>query len=1424
MAKNLRQYRVGLDIGSTTAKIAIIDKENNLVLSRYERHNTRITETLEKFLREARKCLGDCDLAFRLTGSAGMGISERSKIPFTQEVIATDIYVRRCYPQTRTLVDIGGEDSKMIFFNKGKSADIRMNGNCAGGTGAFIDQMVKLLQITPEALNQLSVKYQTLYPIASRCGVFAKTDIQNLLARKVPRADIAASIFHAIVVQCMNTLARGTDIKPGIILCGGPFTFYPQLVQFFIKETGLKPNDIITPEHPAILPALGAASEADLDDGTLSFNQFHDRIKSTLTLSSSHENRLDPLFEDRQAFMTWKKTQTYSLIEKIPLNEYRGGKGFLGIDSGSTTTKIVVIGTNGELLFSWYQNNRGNPVDNVLEGLNAFNKEKEKQAPDLEIVRSTVTGYGEDFVQTALGIDDGVVETIAHFIAAQSIQPDVSFVLDIGGQDMKAIFAANGTIHRIELNEACSSGCGSFIETFGQSLGIEVTEFAESACLAEAPCDLGTRCTVFMNSKVKQSLRENATAGEISAGLSYSVVKNCLFKVLNLTSMSDLGNHIVVQGGTFKNLSVVRALELLTGKEVHVSNIPELMGAYGASLIALKNFEQHPSTPTSFIGLSNLELANQYKSRQVHCKGCENVCVVTRFTFNQQKTYFSGNKCERFFSNQGQNDTCGVDLFRVKNKLLFSNASPKIRTHDLTIGIPRCLEIYESFPFWSTLFEACDLNVVLSSPSTAKLCEKGMGTIMSDSICFPAKLMHGHVVDLMEKQVDRIFYPLMIFEKKEFTDSQNSYNCPIVSSYGEVIKSANDPYGRSGIPFDNPVVNFNEKFLLQKSCQQYLKQFGKSSKTVNQALEKAFLALAQYKKEIKQQAEIIIAEARKQNRFLIVLAGRPYHLDPLINHKAPEILSTLGVDVISEDAVPYEKAHRSEDLQVLTQWSFSNRIYKAAEWVSRQPSNIQMVQFNSFGCGPDALVTDEVREILKTAGKNYTLIKIDEINSTGSVRLRLRSLLESLKLKEQSGPKRKKTRTTIPSFETKDSNRTILAPHFADGYSPLIPAIFSLAGYKLVNLPKPNRQSVEFGLKYSNHDICYPATILIGDIIKALSSGKYNREEIAIGITQTGGQCRASNYLSLIKKALVSAGFEDIPVISCTLADGLNHQPGFKIDWLSLLKILYCSTLFADTLLKMYYATVSREKIKGSSKRLQTYYLGQVAKIIEKKDYRALFALLDKAVNSFNQISVYPGEYSKIGIVGEIYLKYNSFAHQHIVDWLIGQGIEVVIPPIIDFFKQEFINNDINIRAHLKKRKISDLFANFLDIYTHRFERYFDRALKRFRFHCPFHDLKQSANSASQVLNLANQFGEGWLIAAEVSSFSAEGINHVVSLQPFGCIANHVVSKGVENRLKQLYPEMNLLFLDFEAGTSEVNILNRLHFMIKNLNKHEEIA
>ncbi|MCP4753961.1 MAG: CoA protein activase, partial [Proteobacteria bacterium] len=1267
-----------------------------------------------------------------LTGSAGMGISEKADIPFVQEIVATDRVIREFHPDVRTLLDIGGEDSKMIFFAKDKVPDIRMNGNCAGGTGAFIDQIATLLNISPLELNELAKKHTTIYPVASRCGVFAKTDVQNLLSRKIPGEDIAASIFHAVAIQSMNTLARGFDVTPKLMLCGGPFTFLSELSKIFLKAVDLNTGDLVVPDNPELLPALGAAFMEDGRPFTIDLRDLLSRLERAKNEPSTVSNRLEPLFQDEEEFATWKNQRLNIAIKEVPLEDYQGKIGFLGIDSGSTTTKITVTGENDELLFSWYRNNLGNSVDTVIDGLDAFRNEVAKCNPGLKIARTTVTGYGEDLVGAAFAMDKGVVETIAHFTAARHIDPDVSFVLDIGGQDMKAIFINNGIIDRIELNEACSSGCGSFLETFGNSLDYEVSEFARIACQAEAPCDLGTRCTVFMNSKVKQSLRENATTQEISAGLAYSVIKNCLFKVLKLNDMSELGDHIVLQGGTFKNPSIVRALEKLSEKKVRCSNIPELMGAYGASLIARLDYEKDESRPSSFVGLENLKAVNDYGTKQIYCKGCENTCVVTRFKFGNRKSFFSGNKCEKFFSSKGEQVEKGINLFEHKLKLLFEREKAPHENPILTVGIPRCLNIYENFPFWNTLFTSCGINVTLSSPSTMGLYEKGLGTIMSDSVCFPAKIAHGHIVDLAKRKVDRIFYPIVMKEKIEFENSMNSFNCPIVSSYAEVIVSSVNPEEKYGIPVDKLVITFSDDALLKKTCFRYLKQFGIDRLTANRALKKAFAAQKEFKRSLREKGADLIHKARETRQLLVVLAGRPYQADPLINHKTPEILTDLGVNVVTEDSIPQTESDALEDIHVITQWSYPNRIFMAAQWTAKQPDNIQFVQFNSFGCGPDALVTDETREILKTGRKNYTLIKIDEITSTGSVRLRLRSMMESLKLKEGETERDRPVRKNTPAFGIEDKGRTILAPYFADNYSPLIPALFEAAGYKVVNLPKSDRESVEIGLRYANHDICYPATIVIGDIIKALQTGRYRNDEIAVGITQTGGQCRASNYLSLIRKAIMSAGFRDIPVISVTTTAGLHDQPGFQVNWLKLVKWMFLGTIYADTLSKMYYATVVRETVKGTSKTLQEKYL-QLAQVkIKSRDYPGILDLLESAIDDFNQVEIHAGDYPKIGIVGEIYIKYNSFGHQRIVDWLIDNGIEAVVPPVLDFFTQGFINNRVNKKLNLNKTRFSDLLVNLLERYTNKYQNKINKTLSKFRFYSPFHDLKDVSKKANR--------------------------------------------------------------------------------------------
>lgn len=1412
-------YLAGLDIGSTTAKLVLVDGAGQSVFTRYQRHYARITDTVSVFFNEVLEDLGNSRIQLAVTGSAGMGMSREMDLPFVQEVIATHEVVRHLYPKVRTVVDIGGEDSKMIFLSSDRPPDIRMNGSCAGGTGAFIDQLAALLNCSPGDLNTLAKQHTQVYPIASRCGVFAKTDVQNLLSRNVPVPDIAASVFHAVAIQCLNTLARGYDIRSKLLLCGGVFTFLPELVKAFLNVLDLPVSDTVVPDTPALLPAIGAAMFSRQHDTGFFVSDLLKDMAINQTRSHAQNNRLAPLFSTKNDRESWEQNRRQIKIPRMVLSEYPSSECFVGVDSGSTTTKIIALGTKNQVLFSWYQNNDGNPIQAVVRGLAALRDEITAHHPILVITGTAVTGYGEDLIRTAFGMDMGLVETIAHFEAARHMDPDVSFILDIGGQDMKAIFIRNGAICRIELNEACSSGCGSFIETFAGSLGYRVNAFADLAMEAESPCDLGTRCTVFMNSRVKQALRENAKVADISAGLSFAVVKNCLFKVLKLIDTKQMGTHIVLQGGAGKNPSIVRALEILADVHITHSDIPEMMGAFGAALAARNQGEKKKGCfIPSFSAIHHLETIANFTTRQIVCHGCENACAVTRFIFSNGRSFYSGNRCEKIFGSKGRDlSEKGFDFAEFKYRLLFDrNLSP--HTHPKwTVGIPRCLNFYENFAFWHAFFIHCGINVVLSGTSTMAMSDTAKGSIMSDNICFPAKLANAHVLDLVRRGVDRIFYPLVMYEYDEFQQVVNTFNCPIVSSYTDVIDSSLDLNSRKGIPLDKPVITFKDEALLAKACVAYLRPLGVNGSRIRAAVKKGLAAQKEYKQTIREKGAQRVRLAKQDQRLLVILCGRPYHIDPLINQKIPQILTGFGVDFITEDAVPDAGNSSFDALQVLTQWAYPNRLYHAASWVARQLDHIQLIQLNSFGCGPDAVAIEENRQILETGGKNQTLVKVDDISSTGSVRLRIRSMVESLK--QQNSPHRpgQKVRRTTPHFEKKDRKRQIIAPFFADNYSAYLPPVFETAGYRLEILPPPDRVSVETGLRYAGNDICYPAVLVTGDIIKALKTGRYDPETIAVGITQTGGQCRASSYLSLIKKAMVTAGFEQIPVISVTSAQGLIHQPGFDINWLKLLKLLFVTTMYADCIAKMYYATAVREVYGGTSRRLRQKYIAAAHPCILTRDYDRFFSLLDAAVSEFNRVEIDDQVAGKIGIVGEIYIKYNAFGNQFLTEFLMENRVEPVLPPILDYFIQDFVNYRENIRAHIRHRKLTDILGQFIETFLNTFHKKINHRFSAFRFYTPFHDIRQVADKAGKILSLVNQFGEGWLIPGEIACLAEDGVTHVVSVQPFGCIANHIVSKGVEKRIKALYPDMNLLYLDFDAGTSEVNIRNRLHFMVESV-------
>ncbi len=1397
-------YQLGIDIGSTTLKVVLTDPATGNVLSdTYRRHQAKVTECLTDTLHDLQQQYGDEPISICLTGSVGLGFSERLNLPFVQEVIAASNYMQVYHPTVTTMIDIGGEDAKIVFFNN-HNTDLRMNGNCAGGTGAFIDQMAILLNVTPAELGELAERSTQTYTIASRCGVFSKTDIQNLIARNVPREDIAASIFHAVAVQTITTLAHGHDITTPILLCGGPLTFIPALRKAFADYLGIAADGLIVPERANLIPAWGAALATSRAEITPA--EFIARLEQPITPSALAEGEaLPPIFADAEQHEAWQQQKNRHAIAPAT---WRDGDmtAFLGIDSGSTTTKIVLLDAEGRLLYTYYHNNDGNPIQTVRRGLEQLIELCQSHGTTLRIAGSCATGYGEDLIKTAFRLDAGIVETMAHYNAARSIDPQVSFILDIGGQDMKAIFVRRGIINRIEVNEACSSGCGSFISTFAKSLNYSVQDFAQAACLAPSPCDLGTRCTVFMNSKVKQVLRQGVSTADIAAGLSYSVIKNCLYKVLRLKDVADLGDRIVVQGGTMRNDSVVRALEQLTGKTVYRTNCPELMGAYGCALHAM----QHPSQQP--MELPALLAQTTYTAGTIHCHGCENRCVVTRYRFGDNHQYFSGNRCEKIFTNQGERLQPGRNAYERKLQLLFDREC-KLSAPLLTLGLPRCLNFYEDYPFWHTLFTECNIEVRLSEVSNVTHYEQCAGKVMSDNICFPAKLAHSHIDSLVQQGVDRIFMPFVVYEKQD-PQMQNSYNCPVVTGYSQVIKSV-----QSGkVPIDTPTISFKDNEALLRQCRDYLTPLGVSAATVREALHKALAEQQNYEREIAAYNDDLLAEARLQGRLVIMLAGRPYHADPLIQHKVSEMIAALGPYVLSDDHMRGREVAMPKE-GYLAQWTFPNRILKAALWTAHEPADVQFIQLTSFGCGPDAFLTDAVQSLLTRQGKNLTLLKIDDVNNIGSLKLRVRSLIESLKAQGERARAATSTAVaTLPPYTKAHAKKKIIVPFFTPYISPLIPPLLGLAGYDVENLPLSDNASCDWGLKNSNNEVCYPATLIVGDIIKAFKSGAYDPDNTCVAMTQTGGQCRASNYLSLIRKALIDNGYRNTPVVSVTFGGGIdNDQPGFKINWLKILTITLASMLYSDCIAKFYHATVVRTSQPDEAARLRDEYLRLAKEDIARRDADRLYARLDSAAADFERLCDLQCQPAKVGIVGEIFLKFNPFAQKHVTQWLIDQGIEVVYPALSDFFLQAFVNAKDKKKTHLGNKYLPTFLINHLHAKAQQQIDRVNRIGAAFSHFIPFDDIYEKADAAGQAISLSAQFGEGWLIAGEIAMLSQQGVTHVISLQPFGCIANHIVGKGIENRLKTLYPGLNLLSLDFDSSVSEVNITNRLLLFINGL-------
>ena len=1190
MNKNKEFYTLGIDIGSTTVKVAILDAAHKLLFSDYQRHYANIRETLSSLLQDAYAKLGNLTLHPMITGSGGLTLANHLGVPFVQEVIAVSTSLQEFAPKTDVAIELGGEDAKIIYF-EGGNVEQRMNGICAGGTGSFIDQMASLIQTDASGLNEYAKNYKSLYTIAARCGVFAKTDIQPLINEGATKEDLSASIFQAVVNQTISGLACGKPIRGHVAFLGGPLHFLSELRAAFIRTLKLDEEHIIDTDNSHLFAAIGSALNAK-EDVQFSMAEMVDKLSSDIKMEFEVA-RMEPLFSDEKEYESFRSRHGASHVKNAKLENYHG-KCFLGIDAGSTTTKIAVVAEDGTLLYSFYSSNNGSPLKTAISSI----QEIYRLLPaDATIVRSCSTGYGEALFKAAFMLDEGEVETVAHYYAAAFFNPEVDCIIDIGGQDMKCIKIKNQTVDSVQLNEACSSGCGSFIETFAKSLNYSVQDFAKAALFAKHPIDLGTRCTVFMNSKVKQAQKEGAEVSDISAGLAYSVIKNALFKVIKVSDASELGKNIVVQGGTFYNDAVLRSFEKIAGCEVIRPDIAGIMGAFGAALIARERYQEAPENNTTMLTIDQIN-ALAFTTSLVKCQGCTNSCRLTVNKFSDGRSYISGNRCERGLG-KTKNDNHVPNLFAYKLERLFSyeplSDAEAVRGR---VGIPRVLNMYENYPFWFTLFTKLKYQVVLSPLSNRKIYEMGIESIPSESECYPAKLAHGHVEWLIRQNVDFIFYPALFYERNEFDDANNHYNCPIVTSYSENIKNNVEAIGRGEVVFKNPFMSFREPALILQSLEKEFPEL--PAEELKEAVDAAWQELENVRRDMYKKGEEVIAYLEKNHARGIVLAGRPYHIDPEINHGIPELINSYGIAVLTEDSVSH-LAKPERPLIVSDQWMYHSRLYAAASYVKTR-DDLDLIQLNSFGCGLDAVTTDQVNDILSSSGKIYTCLKIDEVNNLGAARIRIRSLLSAIRVREQ----RHQARTIHSSrmnrvLFTKEmrKNYTILCPQMSPIHFDLLEPTFRRCGYNLVVLNNDNKGSIDMGLKYVNNDACYPSLLVVGQIMEAVLSGKYDTDHLAVVMSQTGGGCRATNYIGFIRRALEKAGYQHIPVISINLSK-LESNPGFKLTPMLLLRAVYAVN-FGDIFMRCVYRMRPYEAVPGSVEEVHQKWIQKCCDFLGRK-------------------------------------------------------------------------------------------------------------------------------------------------------------------------------------------------------------------------------
>jgi predicted CoA-substrate-specific enzyme activase len=1443
-------FFVGIDVGSTTTKIVVVDSESKkTIFSNYQRHHAAQVKSVYDAVKQLNDHFPDARIRLALTGSGSKFISEALGVPYIQEVVANSIALKSRFNDVRTAIELGGQDAKMIFFHKDATtdtlnvSDMRMNGSCAGGTGAFIDEVASILKVPIEEFDALASQGTCVYDISGRCGVYAKTDIQPLLNQGISKQDLALSTFHAIAKQTIGGLAQGLDIEKPVAFEGGPLTFNPTLIRVFAERLNLSPEDILQPEHSETVIAYGAALSLDsmfADDKTIyTPSQILSLLKGKNIQDKTEqaEKQSRPFFdsdEECRSYLEKHRRPPHSTVELQPGQTVHA---YLGIDSGSTTTKFVLMDENENLLDYFYAPNEGDPLIVAKKALIDIRDRYRLAGVNLDIIAAGTTGYGELLFAKAFNTECHIVETVAHARAASKYVQDATFILDIGGQDMKAIWLDNGIITNIVVNEACSSGCGSFLENFASSLHIPVKDIAAKAFSSKHPATLGSRCTVFMNSSIVTEQRNGKQAEDIMAGLCRSIIENVFTKVIRISNVDSLGDKIIVQGGTFENDAVLRAMEEYIGKEVIRAPYPGIMGAIGVALITKERFESKTMKKT-FIGLDQIEHFSYSQESNSPCPFCTNHCKRTIISFSNGRSWVTNNRCERGevlgdphnkeVRNQLHEKTQAKkqipNMFHLREKLLFKNYPyPKAApAKDVTIGIPRVLAYWETMPFWTTFWRALGYKVKISDSSTRELYESGLSAVTSDTVCFPAKLVHGHIQNLAKHGVDRIFMPSITTVTSENTEETSESMCAVVKGYPIVIRNSDNPQKRWQIPFDAPLFHWYKTEDRNKQLTKYMQEtFHITSEQTKAAIKAGDDAQKSFQEELKKAGQEIIDNVEKNDTYAVILASRPYQNDALVNHDLPEMFTNLGIPVLTVDSLPEINQIDLSMSRLDIVNNYHARMLSSAILAAKS-KHLEYVQIVSFGCGHDAYLSDEIIRLMKEiSGKTPLILKLDESDIQGPLRIRVRSFVETISMRRATDVEMivKELEDPYPVKFTKESvkEKTVLVPNTSHAFCRVMSAALQTQHIKAEPLDIGREEAIRLGKQYVHNDICFPAQIVIGEALAALRSGKYDDKEVAIGMGKYIGDCRLTHYSALLRKALDDAGYQHVPILTNDDVDYHNMHPGFRMNLLSAVRIAFALPMI-DVLEELLRKIRPYECEEGSSNRAFEQALDAVIDGLQNHGINGARKGFKKAINIMNQVAYdRSNPRPQILIVGEYLLNFHPGANHDIEDYLERNGFEIIEARMTDVIRKTYFYLDAQIKEYRLKKPLSKKAWYFTaDHIFNMAHNMTDAIAKEHILYKPACRMQDLVKASDEIIHHTFDAGEGVLIPGEILHHAARGCRSFVILQPFGCLPNHVVGRGISKKLKELYPDAQILPLDYDPDVSFANIENRLQMLIMN--------